>query len=169
MALNQVLFLGLRTVHVLSGVFWVGVAFVVTGFVEPTARRLKGEGQRFLQVLMLQSRLRQWIMAAAWTAVLSGIVLYSSDAHYGWVFTPYGVAVTIGGIAAVAALGVGMGVLRVVADRMAELGKEIQRTGRPPSEAQGQQMAALQQKMHWASRVEVVLFIVVLVGMALGA
>lgn len=166
---HEFLFLGLRTIHVLSGVFWVGAAFVVIGFVEPTAHRLHSEGQRFFQTLMLQSRLRQWITAAAWTAVVSGSVLYWRDWRTGWIFTRSGMALSIGSLAAVIALAIGMCVLRVTANRMAALGKEIQKSGGPPSEAQSRQMAALQQKMHRASRLEVILFIVVLAGMAVGA
>ncbi len=169
MLIREILFLALRTVHVISGVFWVGAAFVITGFVKPTARRLQGEGQRFFQALLVQSQLRRWIMIAAWTAVLSGVVLYGRDWRSGWLVTRSGAALMVGGLAAIAALAIGMCVLRVTADRMAALGKEIQNTTGSPSEAQRQQMNALQQKMDRAGRVEAALFIVVLIGMAVGA
>ena len=169
MLTREVLFLVLRTVHVISGVFWVGAAFLITGFVKPTARRLQGDGQRFFQALIFQSRLRRWIMVAAWTAVLSGGVLYWCDWRSGWLVTRSGVALTIGALAAIAALVIGMCVLRVTANRMAALGKEIQNASGPLSEAQNQRMNALQQKMDRAGRVEVALFIVVLIGMAVGA
>lgn len=104
----QWLLIGLRVVHIVSGVAWVGSVLLFAGFVVPTARSMgptQGVGvlNRFLD--------RRWFAAYFTTiealTVLTGLVLYwnlSGGFLLAWVTSPPGVAFGLGGIAAIVAL-----------------------------------------------------------------
>jgi hypothetical protein len=54
---DQTVTLLLRLIHILAGIFWVGVAFLMAGFLIPTVRETGQAGGRFMEHLMLRRRL----------------------------------------------------------------------------------------------------------------
>jgi hypothetical protein len=96
----------LRLIHILAGIFWAGTAFLVAGFLVPTARARGREGGLFLQHLMLQRRLSDFLGVAMLLTVLSGVGMYirlAVASHGTWPRTPPGIAYGVGAVAAIAA------------------------------------------------------------------
>ena len=135
----------LRLLHIVAGVFWVGGAWMVVGFLEPTASASAPEGPKFLQKLF-QSRFPAVMSAAGGTNILAGLLLYWKDSgglRLDWITTRAGLGFTVGAVAAIAAFAVGFGVSNPAADKMAAIGKEIQAAGKPPTPEQAAQLGRL--------------------------
>lgn len=157
----------LRLVHVIAGVLWVGGVWVIAGFVEPTSRSLGTDGGRFMQGLV--PRFSAAMFVSATLAVLSGLLLYwraSGGLRLAWITTGTGLALTVGGLAALAAFYTGFWVINRAGRRLTALGTAIQVQGAPPTPEQGAEMAALQEKMRQGGVWTAVLLVVTVVGMA---
>ncbi|MHB1225228.1 MAG: hypothetical protein ACYC2G_14470 [Gemmatimonadaceae bacterium] len=132
---DRTLFIALRLVHILAGVFWVGAALLLNFFVGPTVRQAGPEGGRFMQQLMVARRLATWLSLAAGLTVLSGIVMYGRiSVLTGGAFadTPHGLALAVGGLSALAAGIVGATVGGAAGRRMAAIGTRLQAATAPP-------------------------------------
>jgi hypothetical protein len=112
-----------RILHVGLGVFWAGTIFFVVFFLEPSIRSVGPEGGRVMQALQKRGFLVILPMVALLT-ILSGAYLYGrllSESGAGWITTPYGGALTIGGVAALLAFGQGFFLMRPATLKVAEL------------------------------------------------
>lgn len=158
----------LRVLHILGGVFWVGAAWMIAGFLYPTANASAPEGPRFLQRLF-QSRLPTLISAAAGLNILTGLLLYWKDSgglKLEWITTRAGLAFTLGGVAAIVALVIGFAVSKPAADKLGMLGKEIATGGKPPSPEQAAEMQRLAKRTADAATWVAVLLALALIEMA---
>lgn len=159
----------LRLVHVLAGVLWVGGVWVLAGFVEPTSRSLGPDGGRFMQRLV--PRFSTAMLWSATLAVLSGLLLYwraSGGLRLAWITTGTGLALTVGGLAALGASYFGFWVVNRTGRRLMALGAAIQAQGAPPTPEQGAEMAALQERIRQGGVWTAALLVVTVVGMAAG-
>jgi hypothetical protein len=121
-----VLILILRLLHIVSGAFWVGTVVAGVFFVEPTAKALDEEGERFFAHLVIRRRLALILTVAAVTAIGAGAVMYwidSSGLQLSWITTHTGLAFTAGGLAALSALAIAAVFLKPEIDRLAALEK----------------------------------------------
>jgi uncharacterized membrane protein len=144
----------LRLVHILAGIFWVGAAFLIAGFLIPTLRATGRDGGRFMQHLMQQKKLPIFLAVAMLLTVLSGFTLYGrlvSATHGAWAGTPSGMVYGLGGLAAVVGALVGMLVSGRAARRMATVGQSASQAGGPSAEQQAE-MERLQRRMMVGSR-----------------
>jgi uncharacterized membrane protein len=151
---DQAITLLLRLIHILAGIFWVGGAFLVAGFLLPTVRATGPEGGRFMQHLMGRRRLPVYLAIAMLLTVLSGFAMYarvSAATNGAWAGTPPGIAYGLGGLAAILGAVIGMVMGGASARRMAAIGQRITETGRPTPEQQAE-MARLQGRMTLGSR-----------------
>lgn len=64
-----------KTLHIVSGAFWVGAAIMIAGFILPSARKAGPAGGLFMQQLAGVFRLPLAMNIASWTASLSGLLL----------------------------------------------------------------------------------------------
>lgn len=142
----------LRIIHIFSGVFWVGGAWTVVFFLEPTSRALVPEGGKVLGYLMGTRRLAVYLSVAALLTVLAGLILFFW--HYGLagLNTRPGLVFGIGGVFGIIALAIGGGVTGPTSSKLTQLGGEIARGGKPPTPEQGAQLAALQARMRTGAR-----------------
>ena len=160
----------MRLIHVVAGVAWAGGAFMLAGFVEPSARALGPDGGKFMQRLAGPGRLPVYLSLVGILTVLSGVYLYvvrSGGLRAGWITSGEGLALTIGGIAGLIAAAVGILIPGRVTGQMAQLGREIQAAGGPPSPAQAAQMQALQRQLALGGRVTALLLVIAVIGMAI--
>ena len=100
----------LRVVHVGFGVFWVGTLFFLVFFLEPTVREAGPDAAKVMQGLV-RRRLMNVVPIAAALTVLSGILLIervSGGFQSEWLRSSTGMALSIGGGAAIVAFGLGM-------------------------------------------------------------
>jgi len=107
-------FLIARVLHIGLGVFWAGTIFFNTAFLSPSMRDAGPEGASVGAGLM-RRRFLDILPAAAILTILSGLYLYwriSAGFSAAWVHTTTGLTYAAGAIAALVALGLGLGILR---------------------------------------------------------
>jgi uncharacterized membrane protein len=153
--MDQALTLLLRFVHIIGGVFWVGAAFLMVGFVFPTVRATGATGGRFMQEMMQRRRLPVYMNIAAGLTMLSGFILYgrmTAMTDGVWAGTPAGITFGIGGLAAILAAIVGGAIVGRSGRRIAKIGEAIQAAGGAPSAEQAAEISAIQTGMGKAMR-----------------
>lgn len=158
----------LRIIHILAGVFWAGGAFALVGFVSPAAAQAGPAGGQFMQRLVLGTRWVLAVSAAAGLAVLSGLLLYwraSGGLRPEWLSTGTGIAFTIGGLAGVTAMFIGVRV-GGSSRQLAELGKQIGSAGGPPSPEDAARLAALGARLQSLGTVTVTLLVIAVLAMS---
>ncbi len=161
----------LRLLHIAPGVFWAGAAVFVTAFLSPATRRAGPAGGQVMGQLMNETPWSRVIMGSAILTALSGILLYLRDVEAygsGWITTGPGLGFLIGGVAGLAGLAVGGGLVGPLSAKVTDLGGQIAAAGGPPSPEQQQQMAALQARLGSASSINAILLTlsVLLMGLA---
>ena len=166
---DRTLILLLRLVHILAGVFWVGAALVLSLFLAPTARHVGHEAGPFMRELMIGRRLSHWLWIAATLTVLSGLAMYwrfaalSGGAFAG---TRHGIALGVGGAAAILAAVLGSAIGGAAARRMAAMGAQLQRAGTPPEPTVAAAMQRLQRRARVGSAIAAGLLVVATLAMA---
>lgn len=159
----------LRTIHILSGIFWVGTAFFFVLFFEPTIKAAGPAGG----TVMGRLTLTQFPMVMALSSILTvaaGVLLYLIDSggfQINWISTPSGVTMTIGSVAGILAFLMGLTIQMPASARMAALQKEIQAAGGLPTPSQMAEMHVLQDKISNATRWEAVLMVIAVLGMTI--
>src|SRR5919106_6918386 len=114
----------LRVIHIAAGIFWVGAAFVLFLFIQPSVKDLGPEGQRFMGHLATRKRLPLLIMLSAVVTILAGLLLYWRASHgfdVDWIGSGPGVAFTVGGLAAIVTLALGLSLTKPAVDRIGAL------------------------------------------------
>jgi uncharacterized membrane protein len=146
----------LRLIHILAGTFWVGAAFLMAGFLIPTVRETGQAGGRFMEHLMLRRRLPVFLGSAMLLTVLSGFTMYGrlvAATNGAWAGTPPGMAYGVGGLAAVLAAVLGMGISGSAGRKMAAAGQRIAEAGGPPSAEQQAEIERLRGRMSLGARI----------------
>jgi uncharacterized membrane protein len=159
----------LRSIHVLSGIFWVGTAFFFVLFFEPTLKAAGLAGG----TVMGRLTLTRFPLVMALSSILTvgiGFVMYWLDSkgfQVNWISTPPGIALTIGSLAGILAFLLGLAVQMPASNRMAAIQKEIQTAGGKPKPSQVEEMQVLQERISTASRWGAVLMVIAVLGMAM--
>jgi uncharacterized membrane protein len=167
--MDQTLTLVLRFVHIVGGVFWVGAAFLMVGFIFPTVRETGPAGGGFMQEIMQRRRLPVFMNAAAGLTMLSGFIMYgrmTAATNGAWAGTRTGMVLGIGGLATVLAAIIGGSVVGRGGQKLAKIGASVQASGGAPSAEQAAEIGALQTRMGKAMRVVAGLLFVAVTTMA---
>jgi hypothetical protein len=103
--------------------------------------------------------------------VAAGLFLYWRDWHqrpsFGdWIGSSMGTALTVGGLLAIAGLGVAASVTRPTIGRLVSLGRQVAEAGAPPPPEMGARIGALQRRLVVAERVSFSLVLLAVVAMA---
>ncbi len=155
-----------RILHIFAAVFWVGAAWLVTFFVAPAAAALGPDGGKFMGALT-QRKMPIYISIAAVVTLLAGFALYYTRIiALGLSSTTAGMVFGLGGLVGLIAGGVGGGIVGPTTTKMAALGAEIARGGKPPTQEQAAQLAALQKRLASASLWNAILVTLALLAMA---
>ena len=140
------LMIGLRLVHILGGIFWVGGALLTFFFIAPSVGASGEAGQKFIGHLMGKTRLVSIMSAAAGANILAGAILYWIDSDgftSPWQSSGPGIGFGLGAFFAI--VGFVFGLMVGSANRqMAALGQQIQ--GQPTPE-QASRMAAIRARL----------------------
>ena len=156
----------LRFVHIVASVCWAGGAFIFFLFVEPTAKALAPTGMQFVQHMVTKRRFSIFMVISSTLTVLSGALLIwqlTGGQLLGYMKTGPGLGFTLGSIVGILVYFVGMFGVNPRAIRLAEIGKEIQAAGGPPTPAQAAELHKLDREMSALGLVDFVL-----VALALG-
>ena len=159
----------LRLLHILSGVFWVGAALMLTFFISPTVGATKEAGQGFMRYFMGNTKFNLVIWASAITTVIAGAVLYWLDSDgftSAWMHSGPGIG--FGVAAGFAFLGLIVGVFQNRnSNALAQLGGQIQSQGKPPSPEQASRLQGLGKALAIGGMLNTVFLILATLGMAI--
>ncbi len=158
---DHAVFHTLRLIHVVGGVYWAGAMFFVVLFLGPAVKAAGPDGGKVMQAVQARGFMNVTPLVAL-LVILSGIELMrrtSGNFQPEWFGTGAGIAYSTGMLAGIAALVIGLAVLRptlIEAGRLAAQGGDMDRVG------------ALRVRAAGASRIVAVLLLVATVAMALG-
>jgi uncharacterized membrane protein len=159
----------LRVVHILAGAFWVGSAIVVFLFLQPSARELGPAASPLMMHLSQKKRLPDITLGAAGLTILAGLLMYwrvTDGLDADRIGSAYGVSITVGAIAAIAAVVLGASVVRPSMLAAGAIGREVAASGGPPAPEQAAQIQALQGRVRAAGNAIVPLLVVAVAAMA---
>jgi uncharacterized membrane protein len=157
--------IGLRIVHILAGVFWVGGAALFFFYLEPTINRLGPDAEKFVDEFVNRRKVPIYFVTVSTLTVLAGVILYWRD--FGGIDTsPNGLALGLGGLAALIAwLGGNLLIPKTLGQLTAIVG-EIRAAGGPPSDDLAARMHATQERLRLIGMIDIVLLVFAVVTMA---
>ena len=160
----------LRAIHIACGVYWAGTIFFFVELLEPSLRASGPPGGRVMRELIRKGYLRT-LPAVAILTVASGLWLYwivSGHLSAAWGHTRFGTSITVGAVAGIVALVIGLAKLRPTGLKVAAL---IDRMMEADSEEdRGAIMAEidpLRNSLRTWGRVTAAFLIVAVIGMAI--
>lgn len=140
----------LRLLHIFTGVFWAGGVFYLAFFIFPAVNAMGAEGGKFMQQLARTKKMPTIMSIMGLVSVLSGLRLMqimSANFQAAWFQSNFGIAITIGSVASIAALIIGIGLNRPRANRMAKISAAVAASGAPPSPEQMQEIGKLKSQL----------------------
>jgi len=165
----NILVIILRLLHILSGMFWVGAALMLTFFISPTVGATKEAGQSFMRHFMGNTKFNLAMWTSAITAVLAGATLYwinSDGLTSAWTHSGPGLGFAIA--AGFAYLGLIVGIFQNKnSNALAKLGGEIQLQSKPPSPEQAARLQKLNKALVTGGMLNATFLILATVGMAI--
>jgi len=162
-----------RVVHILAGIFWAGSVYLFVVFVQPSVAAIAPAGAPFMAELLGKRKLVNVLIALGSTTVIGGLFLYWHDWHlYGsfgkWVNSQFGADLTVGAIAAIVALAIGIVGTRPNVERLLAMGRQVAEAGGPPSPEMAAEIARTQVRLKILARVSFGLIVVAALAMAIG-
>ena len=163
-----------RIFHIGAGVAWVGSVYFLVVFVQPTSAAIGPAAAPFMGHLLGERKLVDRIIGLAAVTILAGLILYLKDMSnvggFGdWIGESQGLVFTIGGLAAIAALAIGVFGTRPAVQQLLAVGGQIaqatQGGGAPPPELAAQ-VPVLQARTKVLARVSFALLVVAVIAMA---
>ena len=160
-----------RIVHILAGVAWVGSVFLFVLYVQPSAATIAPAGAPFMAELLGRRRMVDGIITTASISVAGGLFLYWRDWHdHGsfadWIGSSFGATLTVGAVASLAALAIGVSVTRPNVRRLTALMRQVAESGGPPSPEVAAEMAEVQGRLRMFARVSLALLVLAVLSMA---
>jgi uncharacterized membrane protein len=138
-----------RTLHILAAIAWAGAVFMVVLFLQPTAKAIGPAAGPFMRELLGTRKLIDRVVGLAWVTIIAGGFLYWHDLQLAgdlgdFLGTAFGLWLTIGAIAALVAVGIGMVATRPMIVRSLALGAQIAQAGDQPPPELVQELQATQ-------------------------
>lgn len=164
------LYLSVRVLHVLFGVFWAGAVFFSALFLDPAVREAGPEGGKVMGVLQRRGWMNA-VLTMGTLTVLTGVYLLwvmSGRFSPGFMGSRPGILLSTGMLAGLLTLGIGMGLSLPTAKKVGALSARLAAAGGPPSAEDLAELARLRGRMTRLLRTVAVLLAVAVVTMALG-
>jgi uncharacterized membrane protein len=141
-----------RIVHIMAALAWAGSVFLFVVFVQPSVAAIAPAGAPFMGELLGKRKLVRTLIGLGSATVIGGLFLYWHDWHtfgsFGdWIGSAFGVWITVGAVAAIAALVIGIVGTRPNVTRLLSLGGQIAQSGGAPSPEQAQEMGRIQARL----------------------
>ena len=161
-----------RILHIVAGVAWVGALTLLVLYLQPSARAIGPAAGPFMQELVGRRRLTNFLAGIGGVTVLAGLFLYwhdwdASGSLGDWLGTRFGAVMTVGAIAAIIGLIVGVLGARPATDRLVALGARIASAGRPPTAEEVAEVQALQARARRLAIVVLTLLVISTLAMAI--
>jgi uncharacterized membrane protein len=159
-----------RLVHIAAGVAWAGSLFLFVVFVQPSSAAIAPAGAPFMAELLGKRRLVDRIVAMGGLTVAGGLFLYWHDGQaYGgldeFAGSAFGTAITVGAVASLAALAIGVFGTRPNVARLLAIGRAAAEAGGPTPE-QAAESGSIQGRLKVFGRASLALLTVAVVAMA---
>ncbi len=159
----------LRLIHVVLGVFWAGTILFAALFLMPAIRDAGPEGGKVLGGL-LRRRYFDILPAVAALTIVSGVWLYWLDSagfNGEWIRSPVGLALGLGGVAAIVAFALGAGIMRPSTLRAFALSQALaQLPAGPERDAQQAEIQRLRSRASGAGRIVAGMLLMSVIAMA---
>lgn len=160
-----------RIVHILAGVAWAGSVFLFVIYVQPSVAAIGPAGAPFMVELLAKRKLTSRLIELGTVTVVGGLFLYWRDWQlYGsfgeWIGTSFGAVITIGALAAIAGLGIGVFGTRPNVLRLLALGKQAADAGGPPPPELAAEIAHTQARLKVFARTTLGLIALSVLAMA---
>lgn len=166
---ESALIIFLRLIHILSGIFWVGTVFIIAWFLIPSNRSTGPAGMVVMQEVMVKRKLSIYLLLAMLLTILSGLTMYGRlimVTHGVWASSMMAKVLGFGALCGIVGGAIGGSVSKAAGIKMAAIGKEIQDSGQPPTEAQRAEIGVLQDKMQKVMGLVAILLILAVASMA---
>jgi hypothetical protein len=160
-----------RFLHIVSGVLWVGSAFLFVGFIGPSAAEVGPSAGPLLTAAVKKRKVAKVITYLGMVTVTAGWIMWIRLALYApsfgdWIGTLYAKVLLAGGVIATITLFEGYyGVGRNV-ERLVDVGGEIAAAGGPPSPEQQAEMGRLQTELEKHGKRDLILLLLAVTLMA---
>ena len=142
---------GLVLLHVFFGILWAGGAIATGLFIVPAVLEA-GPAGGMVMAGVVKRRFPILMTLSGIVVVLSGLRLYTIRFDPSWVGSPEGIALSLGGLLGLGAMGVGLFVQKPTVERLGALSAQLAAAGTPPSAEQGAELAALRVRLGRAAR-----------------
>ncbi len=154
----------LRVIHIVAGAFWVGSALMIALVILPGLRKAGPGSERILPM----AQISQAMGLGAVLTTLAGLLLYALifRLNVGLITSGFGLALTLGALAGLAAWLLGLLSTGPTAKKLAVLGSQVQAAGAPPTPPQVAELGRLQAKLKTSSTWSTILATAALVFMA---
>ena len=159
----------LRLIHIIGGVFWVGSVLFLAWFLLPSARTTGQAGLSVMQDVMMRRKMSVYLMTAMGLTILSGLTMYARMmmiTHGEWGATTTAKVLGFGALCGIVGGAIGGSSSKSTGEKMAAIGKAIQDSGQPPTEAQKAEIAILQEKGEKVLRIVAILLLLAVASMA---
>ena len=164
------LLIGLRILHIGSGVLWVGGAALFFFYVEPTLTKLGSNAEPFVDELVNKRKMPMYFAVLATITVLGGVIMYWRDSNGlsgTWMTSATGIAFGLGGLCAIGAWLMGIVALTPAVERVGALGSELKAVAGPPPAELLARMRAAQARVRRIGGIDLVLVLLAVLGMAI--
>lgn len=157
----------LRLLHIVLGSFWAGAAIFSAFFLLPAARAAGPAAGPFFA--KLGPRVGPVLGIASLLTIISGFLMFgqlSAGSGGEWMKSGRGMTLSIGAVAALLAFVVGFALSMPAAAKAGKLSASIAAQGKPPTPAQGGELAKLEARNALGARLAAILLVVALATMA---
>ena len=161
----------LRLLHIVSGVLWVGSAFLFIGFIGPSAAEVGPSAGPLLHAAVKKRKVAKVIISLSLVTVVAGWVMWFRNMdQFGslgdWVSTDFGLVLTIGGVLATVASLEGILLVGRNVERLVDLSDEVAASGGPPSPEQQSQIQRVGAELEKWGKIDLVLLLLAVAAMA---
>ncbi len=157
-------------IHLLSGVFIGGTAFLLYWFIAPSVRELGPDGGKFMVILLGKFKLPVWMSWIGVFNITSGFYLlyikYGNDTA--WITSSSGFPLLIGILTGLTAWTLATFVFqRPAGKQIVQIGSAIKAAGGTPTPIQLQELDIAKRKMAIGTKLTVILITMTIIGMSL--
>lgn len=158
----------LRLIHIGDAIVWAGGALFLALFISPAAKAAGDGAGPFMGALVMKTRLMSVMTIASILTVGSGLWLWVDDFGAMPPAGFKGVAISIGALGGILALGVALGMQRPTVAELRSILGEVAGNGGPPTDDQMARLQATRGRMLRNGNLLAVCVAVAITGMALG-
>lgn len=163
------MFLTLRVLHIVTGVFWAGAVFYLISFLAPAFREVGPDGAKVFAALR-RRRMFTWVPVIASVTVVSGLLLYGFRMGSGteWARTREAMWLGLGAVTGIVALIIGVLGMRGPTLRADDLSREAgPMAPGPDRDARMAEAQKLRGRALIAGRATATLLLVTVIAMAI--